>query len=277
MKPPVPYFGSKQRVALWIVSLLPDHTHYVEPYCGSLSVLLAKPPAKIETVNDLSRELVTFWQVLRDRPDDLIRACTLTPHSLTELDAAFEPAPAGDDLETARRVWVRLTQARSNGLSRRRVTGWRRIIGPNNGVSMPGYINAYLDRLAPTAERLAAVSLECLPALEVIAKYGVEPTALLYVDPPYLASTRNSSHYGHEMKTEAEHRDLAAALSQCRATVVLSGYPSPLYDSLYVGWHRHEIAAVANNGNGDKSRTEVVWSNRELAGHLELFAAGGAS
>src|SRR5262249_23224548 len=142
MKSPVPYFGSKQRVAPWIVSLLPAHAHYVEPFGGSLSVLLAKQPAPIETVNDLNRDLMTFWRTLREQPMHPARACPLTPHSLAELEGAFEAAE--DDIEIARRVWVRLTQARSNGLEARR-TGWRRIIGPNNGVSMPGYINAYLD------------------------------------------------------------------------------------------------------------------------------------
>jgi len=268
VKSPVPYFGSKQRIAPWIVSLLPDHAHYVEPFGGSLSVLLAKPPSRIETVNDLNRDLMTFWRVLRDQPDELARACTLTPHSLAELEGAFEAAD--DDIEIARRVWVRLTQARSNGLETRR-TGWRRIIGPNNGVSMPAYIGAYLDRLAPVAERLARVSLECLPAIDLITKYGAEPAAVLYVDPPYLAITRNSAHYGHEMKTEPDHRELAAALADCRAAVVLSGYHSPLYDELFDGWHVYETAAVANNGNGDKARTEVLWANRPLDDRLDLF------
>ena len=56
-----------------IAALLPAHRHYVEPYCGSLSVLLAKPPSNHETVNDLDCRLITFWRVLRDRPDDLAR------------------------------------------------------------------------------------------------------------------------------------------------------------------------------------------------------------
>ncbi|MGW2090554.1 DNA adenine methylase, partial [Streptomyces sp. NPDC001880] len=90
MKSPVPYFGAKGRTAPWIVSVLPAHQHYVEPYCGGLSVLLAKQPSPMETVNDLDRELVTFWRVLRDRPADLIRACALTPHSRDELAAAHE-------------------------------------------------------------------------------------------------------------------------------------------------------------------------------------------
>lgn len=268
MKSPVPYFGSKQRIAPWIVSLLPAHDHYVEPYCGGLSVLLAKQPSRLETVSDLDGELMTFWQVLRDRPAELIRACALTPHSRTEQDAAYKPAT--DDLETARRVWVRLTQGRGGTL---RKTGWRQYIDPaGTATSMPGCLDGYVDRLAAAAERLHAVSLEALPALDVIAKYGRHEGVLLYVDPPYLGSTRSFANYRHEMRGEEQHRELAAAVADCRATVVLSGYHSPLYDELYDGWHRHETSARADNATSDRARTEVLWANRALGDRLDLFA-----
>lgn len=274
MRPPVPYFGSKQTISPWIVSLLPEHGHYVEPFAGSLSVLLAKQPSRMETVNDLDGELVTFWRVLRDRPDDLIRACALTPHSRAEHAEAYEPAT--DDLEVARRVWVRLTQGRSGVL---RKTGWRHYVDPGgSSASMPRYLDGYRDRMAAAAERLMSVSLECRPALELIAAYGSRPNVLLYVDPPYLGSTRGwGRNYRVEMKSDDEHRELAAALWDCTAAVVLSGYDSPLYAELYEGWHRYETATVTANAKGDQSRTEVLWSNRELAAELDLFTTEAAS
>jgi len=269
MKSPVPYFGSKQRIAEWIVSLLPDHEHYVEPYAGGLSVLLAKRPARMETVNDLDGELMTFWRVLRDRPEDLLRACMLTPHSRAELAATWDPTT--DELELARRIWCRLAQGRSGTL---RNTGWRHYIDPaGSSTSMPGYLEAYALRLAAGAERLHSVSLEALPALEVIARYGSRPNVLLYVDPPYLGTARGwGNNYRHEMKTADEHQELAAALEACAATVVLSGYHSPLYDELYQGWHRYETASMTGNGKGDKARTEVLWANRALGDQYDLFS-----
>ncbi|WP_282790846.1 DNA adenine methylase [Streptomyces sp. CC224B] len=268
MKSPVPYFGGKQRIAPWIVSLLPDHDHYVEPFCGGLSVLLAKAPTRMETVNDLDGELMTFWRVLRDEPERLLRACLLTPHSRAELAATWEPAAT--DLELARRIWSRLAQGRSGTL---RNTGWRHYIDPaGSATSMPGYLEAYVDRLAAAAERLRDVSLENLPALDLIGKYGKQPRVLLYVDPPYLGTTRGwGNNYRCEMKTELEHRELAAALADCKATVVLSGYHSPLYDELYQGWHRYEQASMTGNAKADRNRTEVLWSNTRLGDQLGLF------
>lgn len=268
MKPPVPYFGSKSSLAPWIVSLLPEHDHYVEPFAGSLSVLLAKGPSRMETVNDLDHELMTFWRILRDRPAELTRACQLTPHSREELEATW--LPTDDDLELSRRIWCRLVQGRSGTL---RKTGWRHYIDPaGSSTSMPGYLEAYRDRLAAAAERLMLVSLECLPALDLIGKYGAQARCLLYVDPPYLGTTRGwGRNYRVEMKSEDEHRELAAALEACRSAVVLSGYASPLYEELYAGWHRYEAAASTGNAVGDRSRTEVVWSNRPLAAQADLF------
>lgn len=269
IRPPVPYFGSKRTLATWITSLLPGHGHYVEPFCGGLSVLLAKEPSKLETVSDLDGQLMTFWQVLRDRPDELIRACALTPHSRAEQAASYEAA--ADDLETARRVWIRLTQGRGGTL---RKTGWRQYIDPaGTATSLPGCLDGYVDRLAAAAERLHAVSLESLPALDVIARYGRHAETLLYVDPPYLGTTRSFANYRHEMRGETEHRELAAALADCTATVVLSGYHSPLYDALYEGWHQYETSARAHNSTGSRARTEVLWANRPLGGSADLFAA----
>jgi DNA adenine methylase len=274
-RPPFVYFGGKQALADRIVALLPAHLHYVEPFAGSLAVLLAKPPSRMETVNDLDRELVTFWRVLRERPEDLERVCALTPHARAAYADVLESSPVTDELEVARRVWVRLTQGRGGQL--RRTTGWRYFKDPHgSNVSMPGYLEAYRARLAPCLDRLAQVSLECRPGLEVIAEYGQHDETLLYVDPPYLGETRNwGNQYRHEMRDESEHRDLAEALRAARAAVVLSGYPSALYDELYAGWDCVSMATRTTQGGEDSARTEVLWSNRPLGIQPALFAIPG--
>ena len=111
LKPPFEYYGGKAHLAPKIAALLPPHDHYVEPFAGSLAVLLAKEPSRAETVNDLDGDLVTFWRVLRDRPEELERVCALTPHSVEEFVAAADRADC-DELEAARRVFVVLTQGR---------------------------------------------------------------------------------------------------------------------------------------------------------------------
>ena len=270
--PPFAYFGGKTRLAERIIQLLPPHRHYVEPFAGSLAVLLAKPRADMETVNDLDGDLMTFWRVLRDQPEDLALHMALTPHSRAEHQAAYEPADG--DLERARRVWVLLSQGRGGTLRR---TGWRFYRDPKSSVySFPEYLAAYVNRVPACAERLAGVSLESRDALEVVADYGQHAAVLLYCDPPYVGSTR-SANYRHEMTADGQHREVAHALADCKASVVVSGYHSPLYDELYDGWHRAELSAWTGNGirNGatkvDGNRVEVLWSNRPLGQQPGLF------
>jgi DNA adenine methylase len=268
VKPPFAYYGGKTTLAPQIAALLPPHDHYVEPFAGSLAVLLAKAPSRAETVNDLDGDLVTFWRVLRDRPEDLERVCYLTPHSRREFEISKDLDC--DELERARRVWVRLTQNRAHSM---KPTGWKntknaltRVVAPN--------LPSFAKRIGPIAERIREVSLENRDALDVIRDYGSEPTVCLYVDPPYLGSTR-ATNYRVEMLDDDAHRDFADALNGCKASVVLSGYDSPLYAELFDGWHRLDIAAPTTL-SGDTDRVEVLWSNRPL-GEPDLFSFGSAS
>jgi len=274
MKPPFTYFGGKTSTAARIASLLPPHEHYVEPFAGSLAVLLAKPPSAMETVNDIEQDLMTFWRVLRDQPAELEQVCALTPHSRAEQAACYERNPELADLERARRVWVVLTQGRGGHLWRG--IGWRYEQNPRgSSTSMPDYLASYVRRIPPAARRLHGVSLECLPALDLIRRYGQHPAVLIYADPPYLQSTRTSASgndYGHDMATEAEHQQLAETLHAAKAAVVLSGYHSPLYERLYADWYRTEISAYAGNAAGERRRTEVLWSNRQFPAQQTLLA-----
>jgi DNA adenine methylase len=278
-KPPMPFYGGKQLLAERIIALLPEHQHYIEPYAGSLAVLLAKPRAPHETVNDLDANLMHFWQTLRSHPDQLETACGLTPHARAEHRAAMDAVgdPSDDPIERARRTWVMLTQGQSAGTQRR--TGWRYTASPALGMSMPRYLQAYVDRLGPAVGRLHGVSLECRPAVDVVADYGRHRDALLYVDPPYVTSTRQGNSYAHNM-TDDDHRVLAKALHECKAAVVLSGYASDMYDlELYSDWHRYVLPAWTGNGGAVSDRTEVLWSNRPLniAAQADLFDLAGGS
>ena len=262
VKPPFSYYGGKTTLATDIADLLPPHEHYVEPFAGSLAVLLAKPRAPQETVNDLDSKLVAFWRVLRDRPDDLWRACALTPHSREELEAAQEET--SDEVELARRVWVVLTQSRSHTV---KATGWWQRTAPKVATP-PQHLAAYTERVAGAAERLRGVSIENRDALDVIRDYGKHPGNLLYLDPPYLGSTR-ATNYRHEMLTDEAHTEFAEAVNACTAKVVISGYDSPLYADLFPGWHVTRLKG-ATTLSGKTDRTEVLWSNVPLGQQAAL-------
>lgn len=268
---PVPYFGGKSWLAPRLASVLPPHKHYVEVCGGSLALLLAKKPSRQETVNDLDGHLMTFWRVLRDRPGDLERVCSLTPHSRAERALAQEISSELDELEIARRVFVALTQGRSGSLTR---TGWRHDLRPVS-TPMPVVLQRYAGRIGQAAKRIRGVSLECRPAVELVESYGGARENLLYIDPPYVVDKgiRRGGEYRVEMRSDGAHRELLEACVGADAAVVVSGYSSALYDSMLGDWYRYEIPMTTSQGLGDGRRVEVVWSNR----HLEGFGAGDVS
>ncbi|GAB3201793.1 DNA adenine methylase [Nocardioides hungaricus] len=267
--PLVPYHGGKGRLAPWIVSLLPPHRVYVEPFAGSAAVLLAKAPSIHEVLNDIDGNVVTFYRVLRDRPDELERVCRLTPYSREEFARADLAEGGLSDLERARRWWVRTNQSFAHTGSTR--TGWSTSIkrGSNNARSVLNRI----DRFAAAVHRLGTVTLESMDAVEMIERYSVAD-GVIYADPPYLVSTRStmtkrpSGDYVHEFASEDDHRRLAEALRASRATVLLSGYHSPLYDELYCDWYRTERTVLRRTSNGRSASqvhtVEVIWSNRAV-------------
>lgn len=74
LKAPFPWFGGKSRVAHLVWNAFGDVANYVEPFAGSLAVLLGRPTApRIETVNDLDCYLANFWRAVQHAPDEVAR------------------------------------------------------------------------------------------------------------------------------------------------------------------------------------------------------------
>ena len=72
--------------------------------------------------------------------------------------------------------------------------------------------------------------------------------------------------------SDDEHRKLAEVLHAAKGMVVLSGYPSDLYDNdLYADWERFERRHVADGG---LFRTEVVWINQACVEDLSISRGG---
>ena len=251
MKPPIPYKGAKTRIAAHIASLLPSHGHYVEPFGGSLAVLLAKAPSQVETVNDIDGDLVTFWRVLRDQPEALARACILTPHARAEYYDAHSPMPAADNVESARRTFTKLTQ----GTTQTTVHGgmWAKYITP--GTPLAAQTRRYIDRFGQAAARIADVNLDSRDALTMIRKYGRNPSVLLYLDPPY---PNTSCPY----PADVNHAELLDTIIDpaIRAHIALSGYPHPDIDRALHGWDRHEFPTHTGGRHGHhRPATETLW------------------
>lgn len=265
-RPVLRYHGGKFRLAPWIIGHLPPHKVYVEPYGGAASVLLRKPRVQTEIYNDLDGHVVNVFRVLQDQSSakELCRLLTLTPFSRAEFERSYEPC--SDPVEQARRYIVRsffgfgskscLTLTRN---------GFRAYRHGDNSPAVDW--SRYPEHIAAFTERLRGVVIEQRPALQIIDAFD-RPGTLFYVDPPYVASTRtlHLGQYRFEM-TDAEHEELATRLHACKGMVVISGYDSYLYRSLYPDWSRIARKACADMAS---ERTEFLWlsPNTALQGSL---------
>ena len=80
LRAPFPYFGGKSRVAPLVWSRLGDVRNYVEPFCGSMAMVLGRPhypfaESRIETVNDADCFVANFWRALQADPETVAHHC----------------------------------------------------------------------------------------------------------------------------------------------------------------------------------------------------------
>ena len=256
------WYGGKFSHLDFILPNLPeDAQHFCDVFGGSAAVIINRPPAPVETYNDIDSELANFFRMLRDDGDELIRAIGLTPFSREELARACEYEPGLSERERARRFFVRARQTRT-GLAQRSSEGrWAHCVLTSRA-GMAGAVSRWLgsvDGLTEITLRLQRVQIENAPALEVIQRYDT-PDTVFYLDPPYVHSARgDTSAYENEMSDD-DHAELAEVLSSIRGRAVLSGYRTPLYDRLFKDWKR--IDAPARTAHSVRQpRQESLWIN----------------
>lgn len=263
-RPVLRWHGGKWLLAPWIISHLPTHRVYVEPFGGAGSVLMRKERSYAEVWNDLDGDVVNLFRVLRSSDAErLVAELRLTPFARDEFSQSYETTD--DPVERARRLCLRSFMGfGSNGHVRR--TGFRANSNRSGTTPALDWVN-YPDALVAVIGRLAGVVIENRDAKQVMVAHD-GPETLHYVDPPYLPETRDKGgDYAHEL-TADEHESLLVFLRGLRGMVVLSGYPSAVYDDALHDWRRVERDALAD---GASPRTEVLWLNRAAASALDAI------
>lgn len=266
------WHGGKWRIAPWVISHFPRHQLYLEPFGGAASVLLRKQRAPAEIYNDLDETLLQLFRVLRDpeQAASLIQLLEVTPYARGEFKAAYEATD--DPVERARRTIVRSFMGfggdGTNGLY---PTGFRATVTSNLKLPAQEWAS-YPKALRRIVDRLKGVVLENSDAMELIQRMD-GPGTLHYVDPPYLPETRSQGNrrrgkgfhvYQHELEN-ADHIRLLDILRAAQGMVILSGYPSQLYEDALPDWRRTQCRALADGG---RQRTEVLWINPAAAARL---------
>lgn len=263
---PLKYHGGKQAIACHILPHFPPHRVYCEPFAGGLGLLLARSGEGVcEVVNDIDGELANFWRALSSEFmfGKFLRAVSMIPVSQEHWEIAYNAVTQGEFGDSVARavsyfVCIRQSLAgRGDTFTPVSTTRLRR--GMCEQVA--GWLSA-VEGLPEAHERLKHVLVLRQDFAEVFKKFK-SADCFLYCDPPYLGSTRKASKvYRCEMQ-EADHVRLLAAAKATQAKVMISGYPSGLYDIALSGWRTVDIAVKNHAAGGAEKRTmtERLWMN----------------
>lgn len=258
------YFGGKGGgLSTIIKSFIPkDYRIYVEPYGGSASILFQQT-APIEIYNDIYDNVYSLFKVLSNKELflEFKDKIDITPYS-EKLNKEFKLNLKRTDISLLDRAYYYFYVNRTsvNGVGGFSINT---IVRRNISKSTSDYLSA-VDGLEEYNKRLSNVVVVNRNAIEIIKKYDREET-FIYLDPPYVHSTRTSARYACDMEDD-EHIELLNTILECKSKILISGYDNDLYNILADnGWNKYSFDVKTTDGkNRPKTKTETLWYNYEL-------------
>ena len=247
-----------------LVKMIPDHHTYCEPFAGSMALLFTKTPSPIEVVNDLDSDVVNLFRCIQQDSERLARLVMTTPYSREVYDSQFAGTRYASRYQRAAGFLVKCWQGHGSRTEGGKV-GWKNDVqGRERAYALWDWYRLP-EWIIEVVERLRMVQIEHRPALEVIRRFDYQ-NVFMYLDPPYLLSTRTAKQYKHEM-TDKEHEELLKIITQSKAKIMISGYESKMYDDYLKEWKRMEFRGTAEHAG---TRTEIVWMNYNPDGQISI-------
>jgi len=260
MKTPLTYYGGKQKLAETIISMIPKHRIYCEPFFGGGAVFFAKTPAELEVINDTNGELINFYKVLKTDYKKLEREIKSTLHSRESHRSAEVILNYPKLFNEVQRAWAIWTLANQSFASMLGGT-WRCDLQKN---STPKRLTNKKENFTEDyAKRLEQTQIENRDAIKII-KLWDNKDSFFYCDPPYYNS--DMGHY--KGYTEQDFETLLQTLSEIKGKFLLSSYPSELLEK-YIKkykWFSKKIEGipVSVSLGKRKMKTEVLTGNYEI-------------
>lgn len=249
---PIPYIGGKRRIARQIISLIPPHTTYVEPFAGGAQVFFHKPPSRVEVLNDLDDEIVNFLRIAQRHPNELIRVLRWQPAARKLFEWHRHTLPEHlTDVERAAQFFY-LQKNCWSGL-RTRKTFHFSVTKPAN------YRLAQIERiLTRVAQRLNGVQIEHSSYSDVLTRYD-RPTTFFYCDPPYVGLTL----YEHNF-SERDFQQLAERLGSIKGRFLLSINDCQESRSWFGRFASRTVDLLYTSPRNPKRRRELLFANYPL-------------
>lgn len=258
MRTPVTYYGGKQKMVRHILPLIPEHRMYVEPFAGGGAIFFAKESAELSVLNDTNRELINFYQVVKNDFVSLEKEIQITLHSRDlhrKAAVIYNNPDMFSEVKRAWALWVLSTQSFCAKLD----GSWGYDITKNR--TSKHVENKKKSFTLDYSIKLQDVQLECADALFIIGNRDSDQT-FFYVDPPYYNS--DMGHYdGYSIK---DFEDLLQMLSRIKGRFMLSSYPSEILNkwTKQQKWKTYTVdSKVSVNAKSGylKRKVEVLTTN----------------
>lgn len=254
-----PYIGGKRNLAQRLVERIEAirHDTYAEPFVGMGGVFFKRAKApKAEFINDWNRDVATLFRILQRHYVAFVEMMRfqLTTRAEFERLVATEPATLTDLERAARFLYLQ------------RTCFGGKVAGRNFGVSLERPARFDVTKLGPILEavheRLAGVTIECLPWAEFIDRYDRRGT-LFYIDPPYWGS---EGDYGRGLFQRADFEALAARLRTLQGRFILSLNDQPEVRRIFRGFAIEAVETtytIAGKGRTQAAGELIITGGRK--------------
>ncbi len=294
LKAPFPYMGGKSSITAQVWALLGDPDHYIEPFAGSLAVLLARPlregERRHETCGDASARIAHVWRAIKLAPEQVAQACVWPAHEvdyharhadllrrLPDLRARMLADPHWCDPELAGwEVWGMSLQIGTDWLKESRLGG--RCGCALKGTMRAGFDPAQIHALALRLQHVATLYGDwrrCVSSDSALRGPMIGAVQChcigVFLDPPYTtALNRSGTIYGTDCEADiaAQVRDWCAEMgSHPWLRIVLAGHAGEHDALIALGWRRVEWIAGGMDSGGwcakgrTKGRDEALWAS----------------
>src|SRR6266568_1681662 len=254
IRSPFRWVGGKSRLRKKIIELLPPHECYVEVFGGAAWVLLAKPPSRVEILNDLDSDVVNFFHVIKEKPEAFLESFEWALASRSVFyDLKDQPLDQLSDIQRAYRFYYLIMAAWGAELASPRFQ--TSVSDGGHGNRLIGALKTLRERIMPVYQRLQTVIIEGLDWRECLARYDKgydEKRVVMYLDPPY---PQNNCNYQYNMQRWKEHEELAHALHNLSSRFLLTSYDLPEIRALYDGFYITEVDFAAGMPAGENQRS----------------------
>jgi DNA adenine methylase len=261
LKTPISYYGGKQQLAKTILSLIPEHRLYCEPFLGGGAIFFAKSPSKVEIINDSNGELINFYKIVKCDFNALEKEISLSLHSRRQHEQAWVIYRNPDLFDPVKRAWAVWMLANSS---------YGCMLDTSFGYDRTGVTSKKLDNKrsgfsVDYAVRLQMVQIECCDALRIIQSRDRE-NAFFYIDPPYVGY--DQGHY--DGYTQEDFEALLTLLSGIKGKFLLSSFRNKGLETFVKqeGWNMIEIrmsSSMTNVHKTKRDKIEVLTANYPIA------------